>query len=155
MQRRQAELDRAEREARAREEAALREMAEAEAKAERDRVERDRAENLAARNAPEITGGEWFMRGTEILTTVKIAGCAGTGHNDSRYYEEGALLAESVWRPADAHVMAAAHDMFDLLNELVALEGPQPGTNEWANKVIAVLKKATYVPEVQLEAQAA
>jgi hypothetical protein len=156
MQRRQAELDRAEREARAREDAALREAQEMAARAEAARKERELAANKAARYAPEVTGGTWSIGKTwgSIVTTAEIAGCPGSGHNDVAFYG-GNLICESVWRPADACVLAAAHDMYALLNELIDIEGPQPGTAAWAEKVHAVLAKATYVPEVQPEAQAA
>lgn len=152
MARRQAELDRAEQEAREREEAALREMAEAEERARREKRERERAENLAATNAPEPTGGTWSIgiTGGCIVSTEPIAGCPGSGHNDVEHYG-GHLICESVWRPADAHVLAAAHDMFDLLTELIDVEGPCPGNAEWYGKVCAVLAKATYVPELQTE----
>jgi hypothetical protein len=127
-----------------------------EARMRREQQERERAETLAARYAPEPTGGTWSVGKTwgSIVTTAEIAGSPGTGHNDAEYYG-GNLICESVWRPADACVLAAAHDMFDLLKELIDIEGPQPGTAEWAAKVQAVLAKATYVPEVQPEAQAA
>lgn len=156
MQRRQVELDRAEHEARAREDAALREAQEMAARAEAARKERELAANKAARYAPEVTGGTWSIGKTwgSIVTTAEIAGCPGSGHNDVAFYG-GNLICESVWRPADAHVLAAAHDMFDLLTELIDLEGPCPGNAEWYAKVQAVLAKATYVPEVQPEAQAA
>lgn len=152
MARRQAELDRAEQEAREREEAALREAAEAAARAKAERKDRERAENLAARNSAQPTGGTWSVgrHGTCIVSTDEIAGCPGSGHNDITYYG-GNLIAESIWRPADAHVLAAAHDMFELLKELIHIEGPQPGNNAWGAKVQAVLAKATYVPEVEIE----
>jgi hypothetical protein len=127
-----------------------------EARMLREQQERERAETIAARYAPEPTGGTWSVGKTwgSIVTTAEIAGSPGTGHNDAEYYG-GNLICESVWRPADACVLAAAHDMFDLLKELIDIEGPQPGNNEWAAKVQAVIAKATYVPEVQPEAQAA
>lgn len=151
--RRQAELDRAEQEAREREEAALREMEEQRARAEREQQERQRAEHIAARNAPEPTAGTWTVgpRGGCIITTAEIPGAPGNGHNDVEFYG-GNLICESVWRPADAAILAAARDMFNLLTELVDIEGPQPGNNAWAEKVRAVLDKATYKPAVESEA---
>lgn len=127
-----------------------------EARMLREQQERERAETLAARYAPEPTSGTWSIGKTwgSIVTTAEIAGSSGTGHNDVEYYG-GNLICESVWRPADACVLAAAHDMFLLLKELIDIEGPQPGTAAWSAKVKAVLNKATYAPEVQPEAQAA
>ena len=43
---------------------------------------------------------------------------------------------------ANARLIAAAPDLLALLEELVAIEGPQPGTGAWADKVFAVLAKA-------------
>lgn len=156
MARRQAELDRAEAERREREAAALREIEAQRERAEREQKEREQAANRAARLAPRPTGGAWSIGKTTgcIVTTEEIPGAPGSGHNDAEYYG-GNLICESVWRPADAHVLAAARDMFDLLTELVDIEGPQPGNAAWAQKAYAVLAKATYVPEIEVEAQAA
>jgi hypothetical protein len=119
MARRQAELDRAEAERREREEKATREMAEAAANAERERVQRERAENRAALVAPEPTGGEWFAKGSEVQTTIKLPGAIGTGHCDEHYYGSGSLIAESIARPADARLIAAAPRMRALLKLFV------------------------------------
>lgn len=156
IQRRQEELDRADAEAREREEAAARETAAAAAREESERKQQAFVENLAARNAPYPTGGTWSIGKTGgcIVSSEEIAGCPGTGHNDAEYYG-GNMICESVWRPADAYVLAAARDMFDLLTELVDIEGPCPGNAAWYAKVQAVLAKAIYVPEVQPEARAA
>lgn len=43
---------------------------------------------------------------------------------------------------ANARLMAAAPDMLALLQELIDIEGPQPGTSEWAGKVRAMIAKA-------------
>lgn len=115
-ERRQAELDRAEREQREREEAALREAAEAAEQAERDRVARERAENLAARNAAEPTGGTWSVGRDSrcVVTTESIPGEIGEGHGEVAFYG-GHLIAESIYRPADARLVAAAPRMRALL----------------------------------------
>jgi len=44
---------------------------------------------------------------------------------------------------ANARLIAAAPEMLALLNELIDIEGPQPGTAGWAAKVRAVITKAT------------
>lgn len=44
---------------------------------------------------------------------------------------------------ANARLIAAAPTMLALLQELIDIEGPQPGTAEWARKVRAVIAKAT------------
>ena len=44
---------------------------------------------------------------------------------------------------ANARLIAAAPDMLALLQELIDIEGPQPGTAAWAKKVHAVITKAT------------
>ena len=43
---------------------------------------------------------------------------------------------------ATARLIAAAPDMLALLQELIDIEGPQPGDRQWADKVFAVLAKA-------------
>ena len=43
---------------------------------------------------------------------------------------------------ADARLIAAAPDLLALLEKLIDIEGPQPGTGEWANEVQAAIKKA-------------
>lgn len=148
-ERRQAELDRAEREQREREEAALREAAELAAQAERDRVERDRAENRAAMLAPEPTGGTWSIGKHSgcVVTTAEIAGCPGSGHNDVEFYG-GNLICESIWRPADAHLIAATRDMFDALRQWQHAErvgDPEELANARAARDAAI-ERAIYVP---------
>ncbi len=44
---------------------------------------------------------------------------------------------------ANARLIAAAPDMLALLRELIDIEGPQPGTSDWANKVKGAIAKAT------------
>jgi hypothetical protein len=108
---------RAEEEARAKE---LREAAEMAERIERQNRERKRAENIAALNAPEPTGGEWTAVGSEVRTTIKLPGAIGTGHNDEQYYGTGAMIAESIMRPADARLMAAAPALLNLAFEMEA-----------------------------------
>lgn len=44
---------------------------------------------------------------------------------------------------ANAHVLADAPAMLALLQELIDIEGPQPGTSDWAAKVRAIIASAT------------
>jgi hypothetical protein len=150
MARRQEELDRAEREQREREEAAAREAAEAAAQAERDRVARERAENRAAMLAPGHTGGTWSIGKTGgcIVTTAEIAGCPGSGHNDAEYYG-GNLICESVYRPADAHLIAAAPALLAALQAMVHKATKQNWNDAYPEQLaqaFAAIEKATYVP---------
>ncbi|CAM2167910.1 Phage coiled coil domain protein [Burkholderia latens] len=145
-ERRQAELDRAEREQREREEAALREAAESTAQAERDRVARQRAENRAAMLAPEPTGGNWTAKSGCVVTDVPIPGCVGGGFDDVEHYG-GYLIAESIFRPADGHVLAASRAMFDALRQWQHAERVGDA-EELANARAArdaAIEKATYV----------
>ncbi|WP_232450532.1 hypothetical protein [Burkholderia ubonensis] len=149
-ERRRAELDRAEREQREREETAAREMAELAAQAERDRVARQRAENRAAMLAPEPTGGTWSLgsHGGCVVTTAEIAGCPGSGHNDIAYYG-GNLICESVYRPADAHLIAAAPDLLAALRAMVDKATKQNWNDAYPEQLaqaFAAIEKATYVP---------
>jgi hypothetical protein len=43
---------------------------------------------------------------------------------------------------ANARLIAAAPKMLSLLQELIDIEGPQPGTSEWAAKVRAAIAEA-------------
>ncbi|MBN3500892.1 hypothetical protein JYB36_03660 [Burkholderia cenocepacia] len=146
-ERRQAELDRAEREQREREEAAAREAAETAAQAER--VARERAGNLAARNAPEPTGGTWSVGRDSrcVVTTEPIPGEVGEGHGEVAFYG-GNLIAESIYRPADARLIAAARDMFDALRQWQHAERVSDA-EELANARAArdaAIERAIYVP---------
>lgn len=47
---------------------------------------------------------------------------------------------------ANARLFAAAPDMLALLRELIDIEGPQPGTAAWAEKVRAVIARAEGEP---------
>ncbi|KVN25599.1 hypothetical protein WJ63_15835 [Burkholderia pyrrocinia] len=147
MARRQAELDRAEREQREREEAAAREAAEAAAQDERDRVTRQRAENRAAMLAPEPTAGNWTAKRGCVVTDVPIPGCIGGGFDDVEHYG-GYLIAESIYRPADGRVLAAARDMFDALRQWQHAErtdDPEELANARAARDAAI-ERAIYVP---------
>jgi hypothetical protein len=89
--------------------AAAAEVARAAELAEKQRKERESAANQAARLDPMPTGGEWTVgkTGGAIVTTAPIPGVVGGGFDDVEYYG-GYLLAESISRPADALLMAAA-----------------------------------------------
>jgi hypothetical protein len=92
----------------------------AERRRQREEEEAKRPENIAALNAPEPTGGEWTAVGSEVRTTIKLPGAIGTGHNDEQYYGTGAMIAESIMRPADARLMAAAPALLNLAFEMEA-----------------------------------
>jgi hypothetical protein len=104
---------RAEEEARAKE---LREAAELAERLEREQRELELAENRAARNAPIPTDGTWSVGRDSrcVVTTEPIAGAVGTGHDEFKFYG-GHMICESVWRPADARLIAAAPRMRALL----------------------------------------
>lgn len=59
---------------------------------------------------------------------IIVNGCAPGGTNEA---------------DANCRIMAASLAMLELLIELTSIEGPQPGTSEWASKVRAVIAKAT------------
>lgn len=144
--RRQAELDRAEREQREREEAAAQEAAEAAAQAERDRVARQRAENRTAMLAPEPTGGNWTAKSGCVVTDVPIPGCVGGEFDDVEHYG-GYLIAESIYRPADGYVLAAAREMLETLQAVSEWLYDTNANDELRKRVDGVLAKATYQPE--------
>jgi hypothetical protein len=98
------------------EEAELLELREAQEKAERDEQERKRAENRALMLSPEVTGGNWRVGKHSgcVVTDAPIPGAVGSGHTDVEYYG-GNLICESVYRPADARLIAAAPRMHALI----------------------------------------
>lgn len=152
MARRQAELDRAEAERLEREAKALREMAEEAERQERQRIERERAENRAAMLAPDPTGGIWKAARGCVITDVPIPGApADGGHNDAECYG-GYLICESVYRPADAHVLAASRDMFEVLQTVSDWLFDSNANHDLRVRVDAVLHKATCQPQAQPEA---
>lgn len=107
---------------------AERERQEAEARAQREKEEAERRaaaeaareEVRAARMAPEHTGGTWSVgRDGAVVTDAPIPGMnskTDTGHDEVQYYG-GHLIAESIWRPADARLLAAAPAMLDALRQ--------------------------------------
>lgn len=46
-------------------------------------------------------------------------------------------------RKANARLIVTAPDLLTLLQELIDIEGPQPGSSAWAVKVQAAIAKAT------------
>jgi len=44
---------------------------------------------------------------------------------------------------SNAALIAAAPELLELLQELIDIEGPQPGTSDWGDKAIALIAKAT------------
>lgn len=64
------------------------------------------------------------------------------------YIAPAVWQASAVWdrqqseREANARLIAAAPEMLSLLQELIDIEGPQPGTSAWAEKVRATIAKA-------------
>lgn len=52
------------------------------------------------------------------------------------------FISDDPQNQANAVLMAAAPSMLALLQELIAIEGPQPGTSDWATKVRAVIATA-------------
>ncbi|KKJ05653.1 hypothetical protein [Burkholderia gladioli] len=146
-ERRQAELDRVEREQREREEAAAREMAAEAERVERERVEQARAENRAAMLAPEPTGGNWTAQRGCVVTDVPIPGCVGGGFDDVEHYG-GYLIAESIFRPADGYLLAAARDAIDALRQWQHAErtGDAAELENARAARDAAIERAIYVP---------
>lgn len=62
---------------------------------------------------------------------------------DVAYAAHLATDGNSAEQEANAKLIAAAPDLLALLQELVDIEGPQPGHVTWANKVKAAIAKAT------------
>ncbi|WP_369053447.1 hypothetical protein [Burkholderia gladioli] len=152
MVRQQAEIDRRERAQREREEAAVREMAAEAERIERERVEQARAENVAAMNSPEPTGGNWMAKRGCVVTDVPIPGCIGGGFDDVEHYG-GYLIAESIFRPADGYLLAAARDAIDALRQWQHAErtGDAAELENARAARDAAIDKATYVPVEESE----
>lgn len=65
------------------------------------------------------------------------------GFNNIEPGAPGYLIAESIPHGPTRRVLSLAPEMLALLQELIDIEGPQPGTRGWAEKVRAVIAKAT------------
>lgn len=62
----------------------------------------------------------------------------------SRVITAKGAMVQVAYTGLDHHdLIAAAPDLLALLIELVAIEGPQPGTSEWGDKARAAIAKAT------------
>lgn len=66
------------------------------------------------------------------------------GGSDAVDYYGGHLIAESI-APQNIPLISTAPEMLALLQELVDIEGAQPGNQVWAEKVLAAIAKATGV----------
>lgn len=88
------------------------------------------------------TPGPWRLGkcGGSVVADVPIQD--GICGSDCVEYYGGHLIAESV-TPSNAKLIAAAPDLLALLQELIDIEGPQPGHIMWANKVKVAIEKAT------------
>lgn len=89
------------------------------------------------------TKGPW-RRGAcgGIVADYPVEG--GVHGTDEVDFYGGHLIAETV-AEVNAPLLIAAPDMLALLQELVDMEGPQPGTSAWAKKTQALIAKVTGV----------
>lgn len=87
------------------------------------------------------TPGPW-RRGKQGGSVVADVPVPQMGGSDAVEYYGGHLVAESI-TPSNAKLIAAAPDLLALLQELIDIEGPQPGHIDWANKVKSAIEKAT------------
>lgn len=88
------------------------------------------------------TKGPWRVGkcGMSIVADYPIEGGV-RGTNDVEA-EGGHLVAETVAK-VNVLLLIAAPEMLSLLQELIDIEGPQPGTSAWAKKVQDLIAKAT------------
>ena len=73
------------------------------------------------------TPGTWLIDGMHI-----IGNGYSIAHINSHRTTEGR---------ANASLIASAPKMFDLLVELIDMEGPQPGNSGWANRVKSLVSE--------------
>jgi hypothetical protein len=89
------------------------------------------------------TPGPWRVGGGDrvfawVVADHPVPEMPGSGDE----FYGGHMVAESITQE-NAKLIAAAPELLALLIELIDIEGPQPGTGMWANKVEAAIKKAT------------
>lgn len=93
------------------------------------------------------TPGPWLVgRPGSVASVAPLKGLrTATGHGDVKYYG-GYLIGESIYRPEDSKLIAAAPDLLALvLEELTYLEWARLGNGSRANMIRAVLDKAGVV----------
>lgn len=77
------------------------------------------------------TKGNWFVsrdHGCVVSDTEDKEGFSETtGHIDKEYYG-GLLICESIWKKADAHIIAASKDLLEALQSIENDDGhiPEP-----------------------------
>ena len=85
--------------------------------------------------------GPWTADGYDVRqTSVGSRHIAYTGphHTTPDEYPKSCRMVDE----ANARLIAAAPDLLAVLIELTDIEGPLPGTAEWAKKALAVIAKA-------------
>lgn len=91
-------------------------------------------------NAAKHTPGPWRVgRRGSVVADVAVPEMNGS---DAVDYYGGHMVAESVV-DKNAPVIAAAPELLQLVQELIDMEGPQPGTAAWADKARALVAKVT------------
>lgn len=88
------------------------------------------------------TKGPWRRGndGRSIVADYPIEN--GLNSSDDVQYYGGYLIAESC-SGVNIPLLIVAPELLQLLQELVDIEGPQPGTAAWADKVRAAIAKVT------------
>ena len=103
---------------------------------------------------PKFTTGPWRFTSVDY-------GPKCIGYVEGENFPFGAIWSDGAGKPVcvaqdassyranfdfmneqDAHLISAAPELYALLAELIDIEGPQPGTSTWFEKVKSVLAKA-------------
>jgi hypothetical protein len=89
------------------------------------------------------THGPWLVHGNSTLHMNDKQIASLRNHKVVTHAPEAIDARADVY---NAHLIASAPDLLALLEELIDIEGPQPGHIEWANKVKAAIRKARGEP---------
>lgn len=73
---------------------------------------------------------------------IEIWADAGQVGTATAPFTAAGLAAYDAKALANAHLFRTAPELLALLDELIAIEGPQPGHVEWYRKVVAIIAKA-------------
>lgn len=97
----------------------------------------------ARMSQPTHTPGPWRAYRDCIVADIprgEFKTTAVAYYGDEMRHAHGLPFGEE--RDANGLVLAASTEMLALLQELIDIEGPQPGTSAWAEKTRATIAKA-------------
>lgn len=100
----------------------------------------------AGRKTAELTQGPYRVgkNGSVVICDTDPTGGASRGYGDidAIQYYGGAMIAESIWKLADAHLLAASWDMLKACEEVLEQFGPPQGWEGNNRRVLLMIENA-------------